>query len=127
LRQFAAKRGSVLDAVDVNRCYRTARRWRVRVGRDTGRLRIGGKKAIAGAKSRPSATLSKFFAWPDERTVQRARYALWATTAHEIRAPRLLWRCSSRFAPRGGRHRLTFLHGASPARGATGTLRSLFL
>src|SRR6266550_1747536 len=45
--------GSVVDVVDVNRRYRTAGCRRVRVGRDTGRFLIGGKKAIAGAKSRP--------------------------------------------------------------------------
>jgi len=63
------KRGSVVDAVDVNRRNRTTKRRRVRVGRDTGRLRIGGKKAIAGAKSRPWRSLSKFFAWQKELAV----------------------------------------------------------
>jgi len=56
------KSGSVVDVVDVDRRYRTAESRRVRVGRDTGRLRIGGRKRSPAQSPGRGVALSKFFA-----------------------------------------------------------------
>ena len=75
------KSGSVVDAIDVESCrYRSAESLRVRVGRDTGRLPIGGRKRSPAQSPGRGVALSKFFAWLEESLATRQRYALWATS-----------------------------------------------
>src|SRR5947207_6357344 len=83
---FAANAAASLKQSASNRRYRTAKRRLVRVGRDTGRLRIRGRKRLPAQSPGRGSTVSKFFACAHERAVTRRRYALCATSRKESRA-----------------------------------------